>query len=171
MVESATMSGQIGALLENLKSSDNAIRTQAEAQLTQTRQSNARDLYQAFMQHISAAQAADAQTTAMACLLLKKLYLDERKSEEGLEQLTLEDIAQMKVTFKSLLNMDEPMNLLRRKAEILCKLHKREETYGELVAMLQQLALQEPNSDNPAIIQSKELAMYMFELLLEYHLP
>ncbi len=79
------MSGQIGALLENLKSSDNAVRTQAEAQLTYTRQSNARDLYQAFMQHISAAQVADAQTTAMACLLLKKLFLDERKSEEGLE--------------------------------------------------------------------------------------
>ena len=37
--------------------------------------------------------------------------------------------------------MEEPMNLLRRKAEILCKLHKKDETYGELVAMLQQLAL------------------------------
>ncbi len=32
--------------------------------------------------------------------------------------------------------MEEPMNLLRRKAEILCKLHKKDETYGELVAML-----------------------------------
>ena len=83
----------------------------------------------------------------------------------------MQDIAQIKVTFKSLLNMDEPMNLLRRKAEILCKLHKKEESYAELVGMLQQLALQEPNSDNSSIVKGKELAMYMFELLAEYHLP
>ena len=107
----------------------------------------------------------------MACLLFKKFYLDERKSEEHLEQLTMQDIAQIKVTFKSLLNMDEPMNLLRRKAEILCKLHNKEESYAELVGMLQQLALQEPNSDNSSIVKGKELAMYMFELLAEYHLP
>ena len=73
----------------------------------------------------------------MACLLLKKFFLDDRKSEENLEQLTLEDIGQMKVAFKALLQMEEPMNLLRRKAEILCKLHKKEGSYGELVQQLQ----------------------------------
>jgi len=77
----------------------------------------------------------------------------------------------MKVAFKSLLNMEEPMNLLRRKAEILCKLHKKDETYAEIVQMLQELALREPNSDNAGVIKGKELAMYMFELLAEYHLP
>jgi len=39
----------------------------------------------------------------------------------------------MKTAFKAMLNMEEPMSLLRRKAEILCKLHKREESYAELV--------------------------------------
>ena len=63
------------------------------------------------------------------------------------------------------------MNLLRRKAEILCKLHKKAETYAEIVQMLQELALREPNSENAGIIKGKELAMYMFELLAEYHLP
>lgn len=123
------------------------------------------------METIQSGQVADAATTALACLLLKKLFLDDRKSEEHLEKLTMEDITQMKVAFKQLLNMEEPMNLLRRKAEILCKLHRKEETYAELVQQLQQLALQEPNSETPAIVKGKELAMYMFELLSEYHLP
>ena len=135
------------------------------------RENNTRDLYQAFMQRIQAGTLEDAQTTAMACLLLKKFFLDDRKSEEHLEQLTLEVIAQMTQTFKALLQMEEPMNLLRRKAEILCKLHKKEGSYGELVQQLQQLALQEPNSSDAGIIKGKELAMYMFELLAEYHLP
>lgn len=75
----------------------------------------------------------DPQTTALACLLLKKYFLDERKSEENLEKLTMEDIAQMKAAFTQSLNMEEPMSLLRRKAEILCKLHKKEESYAEQV--------------------------------------
>ena len=83
----------------------------------------------------------------------------------------MEDIGQMKVVFKQILNMEEPMSLLRRKAEILCKLHKKEETYAELVQQLQTLALLEPNSDAAPVIKGKELAMYMFELLSEYHLP
>ena len=83
----------------------------------------------------------------------------------------MEDIGQMKVVFKQLLNMEEPMSLLRRKAEILCKLHRKDESYAELVQMLQQFALQEPSSDAAPIIKGKELAMYMFELLSEYHLP
>ena len=123
------------------------------------------------MQFIQSASIAEAQTTAMACLLLKKFFLDARKSEEHLEQLSLEDIGQMKGAFQALLNMEEPMNLLRRKAEILCKLHSKAESYAELVQQLQQLALLEPNSEAPGIVKGKELAMYMFELLAEYHLP
>ena len=45
------------------------------------------------METIQTAKVADAATTALACLLLKKLFLDGRKSEENLEQLTLEDIS------------------------------------------------------------------------------
>lgn len=84
---------------------------------------------------------ADHQTIALACLLFKKFYLDDRKTEEGLEQLSAEDITSTKNTFKQLLNMEEPMSLLRRKAEIICKVHRKEESYAELVQSLQQLAL------------------------------
>jgi hypothetical protein len=35
---------------------------------------------------------------------------------------------------KNTLSFDnDALNLLRRKAEIICKLHKKEESYGELV--------------------------------------
>ena len=80
----------------------------------------------------------------MACLLLKKFFLDDRKSEESLEQLTPDDINAIKAAFTSLLsltNMSEPLNLLRRKAEILCKAHRKAESYAELVQFLQTLAL------------------------------
>ena len=62
------------------------------------------------------------------------------------------------------------MNLLRRKAEIICKLHKKEESYGELVQQLSQLAGQ-PASAEESVVKGKQFAMYMFELLSEYHLP
>ena len=122
---------QLNQLLENLKATDDSVRTQAEATLQQIREQNARDLYQGFMTVIQA--GGDPQTMSLACLLLKKYFLDERKSEENLEQLTLEDVSQMKAAMYGLLNMEEPMSLLRRKAEILCKLHKKEESYAEQV--------------------------------------
>ena len=50
MVQSVT--DQMAGLLEGLKSGDNAVRTQAEAQLTQLRSANARELYAGFIQVI-----------------------------------------------------------------------------------------------------------------------
>ena len=70
----------------------------------------------------------------MACILLKKFYLDERPEEKELEQITLGDVSQLKQLIGTNLDIaNEPMNLLRRKGEIICKLHKKEESYGELV--------------------------------------
>ena len=39
----------------------------------------------------------------------------------------------MKAAFAQMLNMEEPMSLLRRKAEILCKLHKKAQSFPELL--------------------------------------
>ena len=70
----------------------------------------------------------------MACILLKKFYLDERPEEKDFEQITLGDVSLLKQLIGTNLDVaNEPMNLLRRKAEIICKLHKKEESYGELV--------------------------------------
>ena len=55
-----------------------------------------------------------------------------------MEQLTAEDLSQMKAAFQQMLNLEEdPMSLLRRKAEIICKIHRKEESYAELVQQLQ----------------------------------
>ena len=69
------------------------------------------------------------------------------------------------------MNLEEPMSLLRRKAEIICKLHDKLETYGEIVTLLSTLALRDPASADEKIIKGKEIAMYMFDLLAEYYLP
>lgn len=70
----------------------------------------------------------------LACILLKKFYLDGRAEEKELEQININDVGQLKQMIKSNLDIaNEPMNLLRRKAEIICKLHKQEESYAELV--------------------------------------
>ena len=132
MVENA-INAEMTQLMESLKSADNNVRTQAEAQLTTLRQTRPRDLYQGFMSVIQAGTLENSQTTSLACLLLKKFFLDERKSEENLEQLTADDISQMKAAFGQLLKMEEPISLLRRKAEIICKLHKRADSYPELI--------------------------------------
>lgn len=51
-----------------------------------------------------------------------------------MEQITGEEISMLKQKLKDSLQIEvEPMNLLRRKAEIICKLHRREESYGELL--------------------------------------
>ena len=107
----------------------------------------------------------------LACILLKKFFLDERPEEKDFEQITLGDVSQLKKLIGTNLDIaNEPMNLLRRKAEIICKLHKKEESYGELVQNLSQLA-GKPASNDEATIKGKEFAMYVFELLSEYHLP
>jgi hypothetical protein len=112
----------------------------------------------------------DAALKPLACLLLKKFYLDDRKEEAELEKITPEEVTNIKSVMWSTINIaDEPMNLLRRKAEIICKLHKLEESYSELVQKISVWLSEQQTSD--AVVKQKQLAMYMFELLSEYHLP
>ena len=79
MVEANELTTQMRQLLESLKSVDNNVRKDAEAQLTELRTSNARHLYQGFMAVIQAGTLEEYKVTALACLLLKKLFLDGRK--------------------------------------------------------------------------------------------
>ena len=107
----------------------------------------------------------------LACLLLKKLFLDDRAEEKECVQLTPEDLMQLRDAIEKSIDMqNDPNNFLRRKAEILCKIHKKLGTYAELIAKLQGLAAQ-PASADELVLKSKEFAMYMFELLAEFHLP
>lgn len=162
-------SAAIFQVIQNLQSNLNEVRTQAETTLKQMRAEQARALFSGLVEVIES--AGNPELKPITCLLLKKYYLDGRAEEESLEQLTLDDISALKQRIKGTLNFEaEPMNLLRRKAEIICKLHKKEESYGELVQQMGQLAGQEA-SNADSIVKGKQFAMYMFELLSEYHLP
>lgn len=100
--------------------------------------SEARALFTGFVEIL---QSSNQDMKPIACILLKKYYLDGRAEEAQLEQLNLDDISGLKNFLKSTLNFEtEPLNLLRRKAEIICKLHKKEESYSELVQQMGQIA-------------------------------
>jgi len=125
----------IGQILADMQSSKNDARLKAENDLKTLRSSFARELFSQLSIFIHSPTGSDIATQKLlACILLKKFYLDERPEEKELEQITLSDVTQLKQVIKSNLDItNEPMNLLRRKAEIICKLHKKEESYGELV--------------------------------------
>jgi hypothetical protein len=57
------------------------------------------------------------------------------------------------------------MQLLRRKAEIICSCYKDIQNYQELILQLVGVLKQK------SVPASKEYAMHIFELLAEYHLP
>lgn len=96
----------------------------------------ASDLYSQLVAFIVCADLSAEQLNlkVLACVLLKKYYLDDRAEEKQLEQITPEMIQTLKVQLQSSLNFEtEPINLLRRKAEIICKLYKKTDTYAELI--------------------------------------
>jgi hypothetical protein len=70
----------------------------------------------------------------MACILLKKFFLDDRKEEENCLKLSPDELRQLKESLAASIDIiNQPMNLLRRKAEIVCKIHKKLESYSDLM--------------------------------------
>lgn len=155
-----------------LQGADNQSRQAAETQLNSARTEHPTQLLQAFID-IVVAPSGDVNQQVYACMLLKKTYLDDRTEEKALQQLSEEQLQGLKQTIGSSINFDQPTNLLRRKAEVVCKLYKKSANYGELIQMLQSWASgnQVPGSADDAVSKAKVTAMYMFELLAEYHLP
>ena len=124
--------------LQAMQGADNEARKQAEEQIKALRSEQAKILLAGFTEVIF---SAEANLKPLACLLLKKFFLDDRKEEAELEQITLEEVSLIKQKLKDSLDVaSEPMNLLRRKAEIICKLYKRAGSYGGLVEQVASLA-------------------------------
>ena len=88
-------------------SADNALRKGAEDELTKLRASNARGLFEGFVQVIQSAEADQADAKVRACLLLKKFYLDGRAEEKELEQLTPADVAQLKQVVRASMDFSQ----------------------------------------------------------------
>jgi hypothetical protein len=102
----------------------------------------------------------------MAAMLLKKLFVDKRKEEEGMWQLAGDDYMQLKNAITGSLDfVNTTVSNLRRKADLVCACYKESKNYTELILSLVQL-IQEGGEPRKRVY-----AMYIFELLSEYHLP
>jgi hypothetical protein len=61
----------------------------------------------------------------MGSFILKKFYLDKRTEEEGLWQLSPEEFRLLKdQLLQSIDFTTQPMNLLKKKAEIVCSCYR-----------------------------------------------
>ena len=126
-------------LLKELQSPTNDLRNAAENQIKTMRQSHAMPLLQQLSQTIVAPNAAsdNLSETVLACILLKKYYLDKRREEQECEQIGAKEIKELKAGLTQSLDFGaQPMNLLRKKAELITKLHKLDESFGELVGQV-----------------------------------
>lgn len=70
-------------------------------------------------------------------MLLKKLFVDNRKEEEGLWQLSAGEYIQLKEAITSSLNFGgSTLSLLKRKADLICACYREIKNYPELILSL-----------------------------------
>ena len=68
------------------------------------------------------------------------------------------------------IDFSQPMLFLKKKAEIICSCSREIQNYPELIASLVGV-LQSQDGTPEQISVKKVYAMFIFELLAEYHLP
>ena len=57
----------------------------------------------------------------LSCVLFKKYFLDDRQTEN----ISIEDLEQMKGTIMNTLNFYQPLSLLKRKGDIISKIYAK----------------------------------------------
>jgi len=72
----------------------------------------------------------------MGAVILKKFYLDKRKEEEGLWQLSNDDFRALKDFVLASIDFSHSMLFLKKKAEIICSCYREIENYPELITSL-----------------------------------
>lgn len=76
-----------------MSGANNEARVKAENEIKHLRQFNARDLFAQLSMFIHSTSSNVISTQKLlACILLKKFYLDERPEEKDFEQITLSDV-------------------------------------------------------------------------------
>lgn len=75
----------------------------------------------------------------MAAMILKKFFLDKRKEEEGLWQLSADEFRQLKDFVLASIDFNQPMLFLKKKADIICACYREIENYPELIQSLVQV--------------------------------
>ena len=161
---------QVLEILVNLKEADNVKRNLAESLLKQLRSEQPQQLFSGLHQIISATANVDNQNQIMGAVILKKFFLDKRKEEEGLWQLSTEEFRQLKDFMLASIDFSQPMLFLKKKADIIASCYREIENYPELIQQLVQV-LQSQDGTPEQLGIKKVYAMYIFELLAEYHLP
>ncbi len=106
----------------------------------------------------------------MGAVILKKFYLDKRDEEKALWQLSAEEFRVLKDFMLQSIDFNQQMLLLKKKADIICACYREIENYPELIQQLVQVMQSQDGTPEQLAIK-KVYAMYLFELLAEYHLP
>lgn len=102
--------------------------------------------------------------------MIKKQYLDDREEEAGAWQLDADGANALRTAISGSLNFAvQSKGLLERKADIICKCHRKTESYESMITDLTAL-LQATGGEADEQVKRKQFAMYNFEILAEYHL-
>lgn len=142
---------------EDLLSADNATRNRAEAEMESAQASNPSAFAATLLQGLSGQKVEVAQ---LCCSLIKKYFLNERNSTQ-LGEADLDSLRQ--ALLDSMDFAAQPLNLLKRKGEVLSKIYAKLNKSEAMLAYLVQLA---SNADS----KTRQFAMYCFEVLSELHL-
>lgn len=162
------MNSEFASIVDNMLGGNNEFRQQAEQGIKKARAENAQQFLEQIIAYISEVQ--DDNKVSFAMVLLKKLYLDDRPEEQGQWQMTNEQVVTLKNTISQSINFaSNSINILRRKADIICKCFRKLETYEEMMQNLVQL-LKSTDGEPQELVKKKQFAMYNFEVLSEYHL-
>lgn len=169
------MESPVPQLIEQILSASNESRQAAEANMKELRQNSGEAFcnnLSAFIVNTGALEDATKQDQAsLACILLKKQYLDDRDEEKEMWQLTNDNVVALRNAMMSSINyLTNSKKLLEKKAEIICKCYKKLDTYPEMIQnLVATLRIQDQVSDAEKI-KRKQFAMYNFELISEFHL-
>jgi hypothetical protein len=142
----------------DLLSADNANRTRAEEQLNAQSVADPAALASSLVEGMK--DASNVEVASLCLVLIKKYFLDPR-SQVALPETHLE--AMRAAVTESIEFTNQALSVLKRKADVLCKLHYKLNKNQDLLALL----LQTSNSEE---VKARQFAMYAFEVISEVSL-
>ena len=167
------MDSGIQNIIAGISSGDNTQRQAMEQTMKEKRAANGQELLTHLTQFVlekGSVEGPDQEQATLAALLLKKQFLDDRKEEEGLWQVNKDQIAELKTTMSQSLNFKvQSKQLLKRKADLICKCYRKLESYDEMISGLKAL-FEITDGAEDENMKRKVFGLYNFEILSEYHL-
>jgi hypothetical protein len=117
-------------ILQSLLSHSNDERKQAEAAITQARNTNPTGLLSTLTEGMKSQTNEIAQ---LASLMYKKLFLDDERAD----QLSIDDLEHMKMNVMGTLDFNaNSLQSLKRKGDILSKIYSKQNKNEDLLKLL-----------------------------------